>query len=337
MYRILLFVCVVFFSCSEKQESKASFYYWKTTFKLRDPEKSALKDLHTSELYIRFFDVDKQNDSIAPLGVLSGLNAVPDSIRTIPVVFITNRTFGSISEKETAQLAGQVYGKITTMLSGAGKSCSEIQIDCDWTEKTKEEYFLFLKKLKAIAPEKTLSTTIRLHQAKYPLRSGVPPVDKGMLMFYNMGDSHKMSGRNSIYNKEDAEKYVGYVSSYPLPLDIALPIFSWQLQFRNEKLSGIIPKDDCPDTDTTPQIAKTADPRVFEIKSSFLHKGRYFMESDLLKTERLTKDELIEAATLLAGQKNRKSPRRIVFFDLDEYNLKTVEHETIEEVLDILK
>jgi hypothetical protein len=337
MYKLLIFCCLLLFACSEKNEQAASFYYWKTTFSLSAPEKQALSALHTKELYIRFFDVDKTNDSLVPVGVLSGLDSVPDSLQLIPVVFITNRSFLQATPKEVRLLAERLHKKINAMWPSKRQQFKELQIDCDWSEQTKAAYFLFLQELKTKLAGKTLSATIRLHQVKYPLRSGIPPADKGMLMFYNMGAVKSINGRNSIYNRTDAEKYTAYIAAYPLPLDMALPMFSWQLQFREEKLVNIIPKGDCPDTLNTVQISKTKDPGIFEIKSPFLHKGQYYREGDLLKTERITAKELKEAAQLLAENRKQKNSTKIVFFDLDEFNFKTILYENIEETMDLLK
>ena len=71
-----------------------------------------------------------------------------------------------------------------------------------------------------------LSATIRLHQVKYREETGVPPVDYGVLMYYNMGHISAM-GANSIYDRSTALRYLGKLREYPLPLDIALPMFAW--------------------------------------------------------------------------------------------------------------
>ncbi|MGG2305049.1 hypothetical protein ACE4Z6_26875, partial [Salmonella enterica] len=93
------------------------------------------------------------------------------------------------------------------------------QIDCDWTLGTKEKYFSLLKRIKE-RMALPLSCTIRLHQVKYQAKTGVPPVDRGMLMYYNMGHVEGATETNSIYDPANADKYVSYVKDYPLPLDV---------------------------------------------------------------------------------------------------------------------
>ena len=98
----------------------------------------------------------------------------------------------------------------------------EIQIDCDWTDSTRNRFFRFTRTLGKLAhaEHSLISATIRLHQIKYFERTGIPPVDRGVLMFYNMGKLAAASERSSIFNTEDAEKYTSRLSQYPLPMDL---------------------------------------------------------------------------------------------------------------------
>jgi hypothetical protein len=61
-------------------------------------------------------------------------------------------------------------------------------------------------------------------------------------MLYNTGDIDTPDETNSIFKPEDAKKYLkGAPASYPLPLDVALPAFSWTLVFRDGELWKILP------------------------------------------------------------------------------------------------
>ena len=53
----------------------------------------------------------------------------------------------------------------------------------------------------------------------------MPPVERGVLMLYNMGDLDDMD-QNSILSLETTTAYLNTSSSYPLPLALALPQFS---------------------------------------------------------------------------------------------------------------
>jgi hypothetical protein len=98
----------------------------------------------------------------------------------------------------------------------------ELQIDCDYTLKSRKRYYAFLEEVRKLWGE-TLSTTIRLHQLAMP----VPPVDYGALMIYNTGDPRKWQARNPILDFRDVEPYLRRLDGYSLPLAAAYPVFQW--------------------------------------------------------------------------------------------------------------
>ena len=99
-----------------------------------------------------------------------------------------------------------------------------IQFDCDWTEETKDNYFGFLRQYRLLSGN-VISAAIRLHQLKYSDSTGIPPVDYGVLLYYNTGNDDEGEDR-SIYERSMTHRYTPSLRSYPLTLDIALPIFS---------------------------------------------------------------------------------------------------------------
>ena len=112
------------------------------------------------------------------------------------------------------------------------KNVHEIQIDCDYTERSRQTYYEFLKEVRAAwlepnNPDNTsthiLSTTIRLHQ----LAMEAPPADYGVLMLYNTGDPRKWTERNPILDIRDVSPYLKRLDDYPLPLAAAYPVYSW--------------------------------------------------------------------------------------------------------------
>jgi hypothetical protein len=101
----------------------------------------------------------------------------------------------------------------------------EIQIDCDYTARSRMFYYQFLEEVRkeAKAHGMRLSTTIRLHQ----LSMKVPPVDYGVLMLYNTGHPMKFMERNPILDIRDVAPYLRYLEDYDLPLAAAYPVFLW--------------------------------------------------------------------------------------------------------------
>ncbi|MCC6369372.1 MAG: hypothetical protein IT236_00060, partial [Bacteroidia bacterium] len=212
---------------------------------------------------------------------------------------------------------------------------NEVQLDCDWTEKTKDNYFLFLTEIrKQIENKKVLlSATIRLHQVKYKEVTGVPPVNRGMLMFYNMGDVGNPNEKNSIFNKEKANLYVNYLNAYLLPLDVALPIFRWQAHFRDGRILNLFSKKNLNDLKET--HFKEVGTNKFVATRDKVAAGKYIREGDLLKVEEIKKEDLINAAKLLKQNLSNEN-RRLVFYDLDDYNLKCYEKTIYQTITDCL-
>lgn len=237
----------------------------------------------------------------------------------VPTVFITNEVFKNISAEKTDWLAQ----KIAVSIANITKKCpansvgSLYQFDCDWTPSTRTAFFSFLQKIRLyLPPDNQLSATIRLHQYKFPKQTGVPPVDRGMLMLYNTGDLDDPAETNSIFKTTDAQRYlIGAPARYALPLDVALPIFSWALVFRNQEFWKIIPD---------PNPAMWADTSRFErlnatrfrIRQGTFVGGHYLRPDDQLRVESIA-PSLLKQAAQLAAQTDLASNATIAFFHLD--------------------
>ncbi len=315
---VTVFLCFLFFSCT-KNTSEPSFYYWKTKIDISGTEKEILNDLQVKKLYVRFFDVDisKETHSPAPVGVINNLDSLPKNLQVIPVVFITNRTFIGLLKDEVSELAKHVFSKINYIKN----NYNEIQFDCDWSGKTKENYFLFLNEIKKLAGGKIkLSATIRLHQVKYAYKTGIPPVDRGVLMFYNMGDVTSTEETNSIYNKTTAKKYTDFISGYKLPLDAALPIFKWLVHYRNNKLIGLINSEEQIAFKDTLLCLPIKNNTTFKVIKDHLQDGVFYKTNDELRLESVTEDQLAEVAQILK-QNLKQENRKIIFYYLDEKNI----------------
>jgi len=174
----------------------------------------------------------------------------------------------------------------------------------------------------------TLSSTIRLHQVKHRETTGVPPVERGMLMFYNMGKFSAEADDRAIFDATAAEKYLGRVHDYPLPLDVALPIWSWTVHVRDDRVIDLLQStdpDELPRQDfLSPGFAGVAGPggldRFVVTRTAFLH-GTLLREGDVLKVERMAARDTQQAADLLAPHL-ALGPRSVALFDLSERNLQ---------------
>src|SRR5690554_3860067 len=253
-YRVslLLIVCFSIFSCQNKSDPiiESGFYYWKTNYALNPFEKNILTQLQSNYLYLRLFDIDFEEGMSRPVGLIKSNESIQiDDVEIIPTIFITQRSLNAMKNKDLSNAAENISRLITEICKEYEINYKEIQIDCDWTAQNKDVYFKLLNELKEQPSfkNKLLSCTIRMHQVKYVVANGTPPVDKGLLMVYNMGNLTKYEAKNSIFEIKETKDYLHNIQQYPIPLDIALPLFHWSVLFKNKKFQGIlynISKDD---------------------------------------------------------------------------------------------
>jgi hypothetical protein len=212
---------------------------------------------------------------------------------------------------------------------------NEIQFDCDWTAKTAGNYFFFLKTVRQLLPSDSihLSATIRLHQYKYPGKTGVPPVDRGMLMLYNVSDLTQYSPVNSIFDRQKAAAYFEGGKRYPLPLDIVLPAYSWGLVFRNKKFYQIENGLDVEEVKASPAFEPVdgvagGGVSFYRVKKDTVLGELFLRPGDEIKIEGIDSTLLAAAAGLSMSAVNTDS-FRVTFFELSENEIKNFSDETL--------
>jgi len=236
---IVILLLLLLNSCSSKKK-EVFFYHWTTDFELSDAKKQLLDSLDSKKLYTKFFDVTYSGSQRGPLPTATIQfedSKVVGNTELIPVVYITNEVFKEMKNpSEAEELARNISDKIGRLLKRYELKAKELQFDCDWSMATRENYFTFLKAIRTQVSyqemgKPKLSATIRLHQVKYKEKTGIPPVDSGVIMFYNVGEVTSYTETNSILNIETVDKYVASLAEYPLEYDIAVPLFSWAVVF----------------------------------------------------------------------------------------------------------
>ncbi len=327
------FSLVLFFflllSCSENEKPVVSFYYWKTVFKFSEKEKEVLRDNHVQKLYVRYFDIGFHPETNQPIPISPiHFNENLEGFTIVPVIFIQNKVMQK-PYLDINDLAQKTFDFIEQINTKNKIVCEEIQIDCDWTLSSKENYLKFIKVFKKLSKKK-LSATIRLHQVKYFKKTKIPNVDSGVLMYYNMG-SIAPDSLNSIYDQKVAQRYLASLKKYPLHLDLALPIYSWGVHIRNNKVIGLRSKIDSNELGKDPNFEKTHS-IFFRVKKSNYKNGIFYEENDLLKIEEITKEDLKEMAEDLDNNLPQKT-NEIIFYDLDEFNLNHYEKNIFEQVI----
>jgi hypothetical protein len=348
MYKYLIISCLFLSSiCNTAIENNSrAFYYWKTTYQFNKQEQDIVNKLAINKFYVRFFDIDwstirQEAIPIAELNIDYG-QVYPKNY--VPCVFITNTVMLKSTNQQLKLLASRINSKINKIEKDFSSYYSynqtndydsialppvkEIQIDCDWTPNSKENYFYFLNELKKSIPEKEISVTLRLWQLKYQEKAGVPPADRVMLMCYSTGNPKEYNIENSLANFESIQPYIKN-QSYDLPVDIALPLYNWAILFRNRKFKGII-------RDLNPQIVKQ-DTFLFKkikqnhyfFKTDTVLENTYIRYGDEIRLESFSKNDMEKLIELLNKEKLHNSKSTISFFSWDTTYIKNYGYENI--------
>ena len=230
---IMGIIGMILASCMQLAElpEENAVYYWRTDLRLDSTERAFLATYNIKKVYCRYFDVVINDTATGPMpnATIHFNDTLPDGIELIPTVYITENCM----HQPHKGLAQKLVQRIKQMNETNDiKNVHEIQIDCDYTERSRQTYYEFLKEVRAAwlepnNPDNTsthiLSTTIRLHQ----LAMEAPPADYGVLMLYNTGDPRKWTERNPILDIRDVSPYLKRLDDYPLPLAAAYPVYSW--------------------------------------------------------------------------------------------------------------
>lgn len=198
-------------------------YYWRTEWRLDSLERGFLTRYQVEKVYCRYFDVVMTDDEPMPNATITFAEPVDEALTIVPTVYITedcmHQSYDGLARKIVERI---VQMNETNDVAGV----SEIQIDCDYTSRSRHTYYQFLDEVRQVARshDMLLSVTIRLHQ----LSMAVPPADYGVLMLYNTGDPMNFQERNPILDMRDVQPYLRYLKDYSLPLAAAYPVFLWQ-------------------------------------------------------------------------------------------------------------
>ncbi len=330
-FTAIIFLYILTISCqkSKPKLTEPAFYYWKSNFKLSDIERNTLQHNHIKKLYVKFFDISwnlqkRKPQLVAPIQFTEN---PPDSCQIIPVVFITNQTFVNLREAEIDSLAKYIFEKISKM---SQQKNAEIQIDCDWTLSTKYKYFRFLKAIRK--DNILLSATIRLHQVKFFEKTGVPPVDRGMLMCYNMSDWRNPETQNSIYSTSVLKQYIQQLEKYPKPLDVVMPIFHWVVIFRNNRFLFFVNNLGSEELKIDSNFTQLSNNQLFEVKNDAIFNNFSIRKGDIFRCENSDFEEVLAGSTLTL-EKISNEKLTFALYHLDEKNLTTYSNDQIQKLL----
>ena len=265
---IAVFVAIIssYFIFIQKPKIEVSFYHWKNSFKEENVKE---------KLYIKVLDISYSKK--LEFEKTRFINKAPKNF--IPTVYITNEAMKNINYKNISNLI---------LEQTKAYNFSELQIDCDWSLLSKANYFDLLKELKNKS-QKKISATIRLHQIKYYAKTGVPPVDYGVLMYYNMSNITDIKTKNSILDNSIAKKYHYNFDEYPLRLKLALPLYNQAVRFRKNMPLDIF--EGLKEEDFKKHFAKV-DTNMYRAKKSTYFQKKYIYKGDIFRFEQSLEKDL---------------------------------------------
>lgn len=322
-------------SCSNTSHD-TGFYFWKTVFQLDTVESRSLKEINAQSIYVRIMDIDFDPSGVqaVPISPITFTQPVPKEQQVIPVVFVNQRIFTEMDSLQIRALANKIVPFIVAKIKQAGKeNFKELQLDCDWTKTSRDKFFYLLNYLQQLPALKDIlvSSTLRLHQVKNIVTSGVPPVRKVMLMCYNMGNLRQFGPQNSIINQKDLKTYLsGTLHKYPIEMDIALPLFQWFVVFRNNNYIGIskhISEEEIKDASLFTHNPNTN----LYILTKDLPKAN-LKKDDIIRFESVNQEDLLQTAKFLKGELKGKE-HRIIFYHLDQATLANHSNAELQKII----
>ncbi len=334
----LFVILYLFFFCAActqpvPHNCTRGFYYWKTIYNPTAFERNTLHGLGVQRMYLRLFDVDQDYSSRQAVPVAAVHIKQRDTTLTyVPVVFITQKALTLLNDTTIKSMARNICHLSEVLCGQAGMVAPELQIDCDWTASNKEKYFALLRLIKQQPwmKGKILSCTIRLHQVKYRATSGTPPVDRGLVMCYSMGDLKKQGPHNSILNANEAKDYLQHIDAYPLPLDIALPLFEWCVLFRSKEFKGILHDIQVDEVRRAP-FFKHKEGSLYITQADSVWQGYEFKTGDVVRVEQPGYKEVLDVASYSA-KRVRNADMNVIFFDCDSITLKKFSTDELETI-----
>jgi hypothetical protein len=307
------------------QTVERAAYHWKTSFERNSyshkDRDSFLYEHQIRKLYVKMLDVDFN----LAYGIFPASETqieyyrgdMPDSTTYIPVVYITNAVLKNMPDDQITYYAQLFLRKALRLQS------------------TSDTYFKLLLAMKKLLPKHIFSATIRLYPYKYHEKLGVPPVDKGMLMLYNITNAAQAHSHNAIFDYKEASKYISKWHQYPLPLDYAVPAFSWTILYRYQQFNRIFTGDLVQTELLGSNKLQALDDHTFKVIESFdsyvNHQSFYFRAGDVLKVERAGAAELQQAVSL-AKRAGMNEQSTLAIFDLDMNELSKISSHDIEKI-----
>lgn len=332
---VILYILFLMISCYAPPKAEYegnSVYFWKTVFDTDSIENQFINDFNIKKIYIRYFDVitDKKTNRPKPNATIRFKTIPQKDLEVIPTVFITEDCLKKRMDTLYKTLADRILQINETHNIG---QVNEIQIDCDYTAKSLENYYTFLTLLKNYLNQKSikLSVTIRLHQ----LSMKVPPCDYGVLMLYNTGNYKDKKCENPIIGLKEIKPYLKNLKKYNLKLAAAFPNFKWQILFKKGVYNNILYGQNLSDStlfreidEKTFVVIRSKDIPVYLNNENFNVMMNY---GDTIYLKKAEAKEILNVEKEIAELRKDILKHKIIY-DLNALNINNLKHNEYEKI-----
>jgi hypothetical protein len=310
---------------------EVSFYHWRTVYQPGQTSLARLQELESDRLYLRFFEITTPDSWTEPKPQATIILSQKPSLPVAPVIYIDLAVLTS-REYKAADLSLKIVKRVMDIAQAHNlKLVKELHLDCDWTRTTQDAFFALVAAVKKnLPPDWRLAVTLRLDQFKNYIYTGVPPADKGVLMTYNMGNLRQPGPTNSILDPKVAAEYLTADKPYPLPLDVALPLFSWVAVFdERNNFQGLLRS--IPPELKNGRYCRAREANLFDVEQSFTTPEGWRVPAGWrLRLEESRPDELMTVARLLA--KAAPQSQYLIFYHLEDGVLADWPAETLADI-----
>lgn len=305
----ILLLSLVYFLQKPATPVTISYYHWKNSYR----ELTALQTSHPAQhLYLKFLDLGYHHQlTINPTRFI---DPPPTTPITIPVVYLDNRALANTSTETIFELILKYI---------PARQYQNLQIDCDWSGRTREKYFDLLERLKT--HYSTLSATLRLHQVKFAQKTGVPPVSYTVLMYYNMSEIRDINARNYVLDHAVGKQYLQNFQQYPLRMELALPLYQQIRVIRQHRLALLLPHAELA-MDKLQQHGAPGEGK-FTVTRPHYWQGEYLYAGDQLIVDQVSIGQLQEVSHDLA---RHLKPQDIIFYSYQD--AERYAHEALQQI-----
>jgi len=296
---------------------RASLHSWSTRWS-PDSAQGRLLDSLRGRIYLRLLDVDLDPRTRAPTAIAPLVFEAPwpAGREAVPTVFLRERALRGLDSTAIDVLSSRLVHAARTTLGSRSVPWKELQLDCDWSAGTRDAYFALLRATgRRLDSGRTVSSTLRLHQVRDRQRMGVPPVKRVLLMLYNMGPASADPTDTVQLDLSSTTPWLPALESYPLRMDLALPVWTWWLHLRDTTVVGLV-EGQLPDPALETALEPVG-PGRYRLRRSTWVAGTFFREGDVVKVESATPEALERLVALVAPHLKPDPGRDVSFFSLD--------------------